>query len=112
MMDFGTIGGIVTSVVFGGGAALGLVRLNMRGAFVSLAAHHRLEERMADVEQRLSQLPTQQDLNAVGARMGAVEKAVGVVDAKLDGMAAGVRRAEHMLDLLLDSALKGEAQSR
>lgn len=111
-MNFGTIGGIVTSVVFGGGAALALVRLNMRGAFTSLSAHHQLADRVDAVEQRMAQMPSHTDLAVLSGRLAAVERAVGVVDAKLSGVTDAVRRVEHTLDLLLKTQLDTEARTR
>jgi len=107
-MDIGQISGAISAVVFGGGAVLGLVRLNMRGAFTSLSAHSKLEQRVDAMEDRMQRGPNQQDLNAMSIRLADVERGVGVMGATLGGVRDAMTRVEHMTDLLLKSSLQGE----
>ncbi len=112
MIDLGTIGGAVTTVVFGGGAALAVIRLNMRGAFATVAALRQLTERVDTMEQQLASAPKHVDLAQMTTRLGVVERGVGVMEATLNGVRDSVRRVEHMTDLLLKHQIDGEARDR
>lgn len=111
MMDVGQISGVISGVVFGGGALLGLVRLNMRGTFTSVRAHRELEQRVDAVEERVSRGPNHQDLTAMSLRLAEVERGVGVMSANLTGVREGVARVEHMTDLLVQTQLNREKRA-
>jgi hypothetical protein len=111
-VDIGTISGGVTAVVFGGGAMLGLVRLNMRGVFASVRQYHDLEQRVDAVEERVARGPNHQDLAAMSVRLAAVELGVGVMGATLTGVKESVGRIEKMTDMLVQSQLEAEKHTQ
>ena len=90
-----------------GSAAL-VIRHTLRATFATVGQVGSLSMRLTDVEKRLEQMPTHQDIAGLGTRLGAVEQGVAVARAEIGGVRDGVSRVEHMMGLLIKAGLDKE----
>ena len=68
---------VLTIVAAVSGVALVLIRQALGGSFAGRPALAALERRMASVEARLNEMPTEDELRALGHRIGHIERSLG-----------------------------------
>jgi hypothetical protein len=83
-----------------GGLLLALIRYKLAGDFAAKSDVVALSTRMTAMEQRLTQMPSHDDLRALQQRVGGLETQVAVVGEKVSGVAAIMVRVEHQLGLV------------
>ena len=86
--------------------ALLVIRANLQGQFVTRDRHEELQARVADVEQKVAQMPSHADIRILIDRVGAVERGVAVVGTAIEGVKESTGRVEHMVDMLLQAAVE------
>lgn len=91
---------IVAVGVAVGGALLAFLRLKLAGDFARAADVAALTGRMAAMEQRLTQMPSHDDLRVLQQRVGGLETQVAVVGEKLSGLGQIMVRVEHQVNLV------------
>lgn len=106
LSDWQETAGFVTVIGTAAGVAMRSVLARARTGMTPASAHADLTRRVDAIEQALATLPKSAEVTALTARVASVEKHVAVVGATLDGVANGVRRVEHMMDLLVQNELK------
>lgn len=89
-----------------GGMLLAFIRWKLGGDFARAADLSRLEGRLAMVEARLDRVPSHDDLKALQARVGGLEREVAVVGEKVSGVAEIMKRVEHQTNLLVHHQLR------
>jgi hypothetical protein len=82
-----------------------IARKVMSDAFTPLKHHEALGARVTVLEHKVDAAPRHSDFQALSARMGAMETSVAVVREAVEGVNAGVKRIEHMTDLLIRNQL-------
>jgi hypothetical protein len=101
--------GVITVLL--GGVML-YVRQKLDGVFARssevASMREALEGRMETMERKMATMPDHADVRALGARMSNVESGVAVLGAQINGLAEGVRRVEHMVDLLVKHQMDGD----
>lgn len=83
-----------------GGLVIGFIRWKLAGDFAAKSDVTALATRMSAMEQRLTQMPSHDDLRALQARVGGLETQVAVVGEKVSGVKDVVVRVEHQLHLV------------
>lgn len=91
-----------------GGALVAFIRWKLAGDFAKSADVVRLEGRLAMVESRLDRMPSHDDLRALQARVGGLEREVAQVGERVSGVADIMRRVEHQTNLLVQHQLQKE----
>jgi hypothetical protein len=98
--------GIGATSVIVGGVLLAFLRFKLAGDF---AAQHDLlsaVSRLTSVEQRLSTMPSHDDLRLLQSRVGELERAVAVVAERVGGVHEILKRVEHQTGLLVHHQLR------
>ncbi len=99
--DWQTLAAIVAVIGGVGGIVLWLTRNALHGSFAPLRSHQGLEKRVESLEHRSNTVPGHGEFLALSLRVGAVETGVAVLQQSINGVAEGVKRIEHINDLLL-----------
>ncbi len=87
----------------GAGAAtvlIGFVRWKLAADFAKAADVAIINGRLAAMEQRLTQVPSHEDLRALQNRVGGLEREVAVVGEKVSGLGQIMVRVEHQVNLV------------
>lgn len=88
------------------GALIAFVQWKLGAFFAKAGDVGRLEGRLAMVEARLDRVPSHDDLKALQARVGGLEREVAVVGEKVSGVAEIMKRVEHQTNLLVHHQLR------
>ncbi len=104
-IDWTRMGEAATFAAISASAAMAVIRARLGRDFATRDALAHLEDRLDAVETTLRAVPTQADLRLLLDRVQKVETGIGVVQASQDGIADGIKRLEHMVDLLLQHQL-------
>jgi hypothetical protein len=83
-----------------GGLLLAFLRFKLAGDFAKAADVSALNGRLAAMEQRLTQVPSHDDLRALQNRVGGLEREVAVVGEKVSGLGQIMVRVEHQVNLV------------
>jgi hypothetical protein len=83
-----------------GGLLLAFLRFKLAGDFAKAADLVVLSGRLTAMEQRLTQMPSHDDLRALQGRVGGLETQVAVVGEKLTGLSQIMVRVEHQVNLV------------
>lgn len=95
--DLAWIIGVMTLL---GGLLLAFLRFKLAGDFAKAADLVLLNGRIAAMEQRLTQMPSHDDLRLLQTRVGGLETQVAVVGEKVTGLGAIMVRVEHQVNLV------------
>lgn len=109
------IASLVGPLIAIGGLLLAWLKLRLAGDFAQPAdiaavreEVEKVQARVAQVEARLSSMPSHGDMAHLSARVGEVERGVAVVGEAVRGTGEVVKRVERMVDLLVRHQLSGE----
>jgi hypothetical protein len=83
-----------------GGLLLAFLRFKLAGDFAKAADVAALTGRLTAMEQRLTQMPSHDDLRAIQHRVGGLEREVAVVGEKVSGLNQIMVRVEHQVNLV------------
>lgn len=83
-----------------GGTLIAFIRWKIGGDFAKAADMTRFEGRLAMLEARLDRMPSHDDLKALQARVGGLEREVAVVGEKVSGIGQIMVRVEHQMHLV------------
>ena len=61
---------------------------------------------MGAVERHINSLPAEHEVSDITRRLGSVEAGVGIVNTSIEGVNAGLKRVERIMDLLLQHQLE------
>lgn len=89
-----------------GGTLIAWIRFRLAGDFARRPDVASLAARVTAMEQRLSQMPNHEDLRAVQARLGEVERNIAVVGEKVSGLGEIMKRVEHQTNLLVQHQMR------
>ncbi len=95
--DLAWIVGVMTLL---GGLLLAFLRFKLAGDFAKAADVAALTGRLTAMEQRLTQMPSHDDLRAIQHRVGGLEREVAVVGEKVSGLNQIMVRVEHQVNLV------------
>lgn len=88
-----------------GGIVIAWVRWQLSGAFGSRDDITALAARISNMEAKLANVPTHDDVRQLGQRIGAVEREISVVAADVRGIREGNGRIEHAIRTLYEHEL-------
>ena len=97
---------IATSAVIIGGILLAFLRFKLAGDFAARPDLLATVARLTAVEQRLSTMPSHDDLRLLQSRVGELERAVAVVAERVGGVHEILKRVEHQTGLLVHHQLR------
>ena len=95
--DLAWILGILTLL---SGALIAFVQWKLGSFFAKAADLAGIAGRVSAMEQRLSQMPSHEDLRALQHRVGGLEREVAVVGEKVSGLGQIMVRVEHQVNLV------------
>jgi hypothetical protein len=104
-INWSAVAAIITVATAAAGLVVWLLRARLAGDFASRADVAQLGERMDEIDQRLSRMPTHNDVQQINARLSAVESGFAAIGARVDGVREGVARVERDLGLLIQHEL-------
>ena len=87
-----------------------IVRNIVRDSFVPTATHNQLDNRVTALEHKVAAAPGHAEFSNLSSRVAAVETGVAVVAKALEGVADGIKRIEHMTDLLIRHQLREDEE--
>lgn len=90
--------------------AIWIARQVMRPYFVTAGTHTQLEQRVAAVEALAREAATKSDLREVNRRLADVERSSIANGEGIKSLGDGLRRIEHMVDLLYRNALADDGK--
>ncbi|GGG30882.1 hypothetical protein GCM10010964_18510 [Caldovatus sediminis] len=109
------IASLIGPLIAVGGLLFAWLKLRLAGDFAPAADIAAVREevekaraRLAQVEARLTGMPSHDDIARLSARVGEVERGVAVVGEAVRGTGEVVKRVERMVDLLVRHQLQGE----
>lgn len=91
---------IATVTMLLGGLLLAFLRFKLAGDFAKASDVTALSGRLTAMEQRLTQMPSHDDLRALQSRVGGLEREVAVVGEKVSGLGQIMVRVEHQVNLV------------
>ena len=97
---------IATTTAIIGGILLAFLRFKLAGDFAAKKEFVAALERITAAEQRLSTMPSHDDLRVLEKRVGDLERAVAVVAERVGGVLEILKRVEHQTGLLVQHQLK------
>lgn len=97
---------IATTAAIIGGILLAFLRFKLAGDFAARSDLQAAVARIGVVEQRLTTMPSHEDLRSLQARVGDLEKAVAVVGERVGGVHEILKRVEHQTQLLVHHQLR------
>ncbi len=100
------LAGILTTSVVVGTAVATTVRHMLRAEFVTRGQHGELERRMGTMEKHIVGVPSEHDVSDLTRRLGTMETGVAVSQASIEGVNAGLKRVEHLVQMLVDHQLR------
>lgn len=83
------------------GVALVLIRQALGGSFAGRPALQALERRLGSVETRLNEMPSEDEIRALGNRIGHMERSLNQLSTGHARVEEGVASVRRMVDLLL-----------
>lgn len=84
-----------------GGIIIAWVKYRLADAFASRSDQTALSGRVTAMEQRVSAMPTHDDLRGLQQRIGGVEREVAVVGEKVNGATQIIQGVSHQVGLLV-----------
>lgn len=105
-LEWRDMAAIVTTAVIVGGLVLTFLRFKLAGDFAARPDLEKAMARINSVEQRLSTMPSHDDLRVLQNRVGELERAVAVVAERVGGVHEILKRVEHQVSLLVHHQLR------
>lgn len=96
------VGGLVS------GGLIAFVQWKLGAFFAKASDLVQVAGRVTTIEERMSRMPSHEDLRQVQGRVGDVEKGVAVIDVKVEGLGEIMKRVERQTNLLVDYQLRKE----
>lgn len=109
-IDWTRLGEAATFAAISASAAMAVIRARLGRDFATHREIGELRDRLDEMEATLRGQPTDADLSALMERVQKVEIGVGIVQASQNGILEGLKRVEHLLDLLLQDRLRKEGE--
>jgi hypothetical protein len=89
-----------------GGLLLAFLRFKLAGDFAKAADVAAFNGRLAAMEERLTRMPSHDDLRALQHRVGELERGVAVVGEKVSGLGEIMVRVERQQNLMAEHLLR------
>ncbi len=106
MDAWSAVGAISAISAVVGASIMAMLRAAMTRDFVRRADIEPLARELDTIQARIHATPTHSDLGAVSTRLAAVEAAVASATTSVHGLGAGMKRVEHLVDLLYQQQLR------
>jgi tetrahydromethanopterin S-methyltransferase subunit G len=105
-LEWRDMAAIVTTAAIVGGIVLAFLRFKLAGDFAARADLAKVMQRVDEVEERLTKMPSHNDLSALQHRVNDLDRAVAVVAERVGGVQQILTRVEHQTGLLVHHQLR------
>jgi membrane protein required for beta-lactamase induction len=105
-LEWRDLAAIVTTAVIVGGIVLAFLRFKLAGDFAARGDLAKVAQRVDEVEERLTKMPSHNDLFALQMRVNDLDRAVAVVAERVGGVGQILARVEHQTGLLVHHQLQ------
>ena len=100
-LEWRDMAAIVTTAAVVGGLVLAFLRFKLAGDFAARGDLDKAVQRINAVEDRLSKMPSHDDLRALQDRVNDLDRAVAVVAERVTGVHDILKRVEYQVQLLV-----------
>jgi hypothetical protein len=104
-LNWRDIGAMIATSSIVGGAAIAFLRFKLAGDFARASDVQALGARMHAIEAKIGGMPSHDDIRLLTARVADLDRNVAVANAQIGGALELMRRVEHQTSLLLENEL-------